>query len=198
MSAPRTADVAARLDALVIGPGFDDAVEHEDDRATVRAWRTEHERNERMLWTVADAGAVIALDKGCADVWTPHPGEAARALGTSTSEVQRDRLAAARALVEQKGGVVVLKGHAPVVATATRTVIVEGDAPALAVAGSGDVLAGVIGAGLGGAFGPGTIDDVVCAAVVVHQRAGQGQARGLLASELAARVRDAVASARRA
>ena len=119
-----------------------------------------------------------------------------RVLQTTTAAVQADRLAAARALVDVLGGVVVLKGHAPIVASATRLVVVPGDAPALAVAGSGDVLAGVIGAGLGGAFGPGTVESVVMAAVWLHQHAGRGQARGLLASELAGRVRGAVEACR--
>ncbi len=183
----------AELDALVVGPGLTTPGDIKD---TVRRWRTQAELAERMLWTVADAGAVGALERGDADVWTPHPGEAAAVLGVSVADVQGDRLAAARRLVDLLGGVVVLKGHAPVVATSSRAVDVSGDAPAHADPGSGDVLAGVIGAGLGGAFGPSSVDGVVVAAVWLHQQAGQGQGRGLLASELAERVRGAVDSSR--
>lgn len=197
----KTADgeAALQLDALVVGPGL--SARGDDVDATIRE-RVQRLRaaavdDERMLWTVADAGALGVLGRGDADVWTPHPGEAARVLGSSVGDVQRDRLAAARALVDRLGGVVVLKGHAPIVATASRAIVVDGDAPALAVAGSGDVLAGLIAAGLGGAFGPGTVDAVVCASVWLHQQAGAGEARGLLATELAARLRGAIAGARR-
>lgn len=204
MAAAPSEEGRLRLDALVVGPGLvaadgDDtlAIEERTVVERVRRLRAATDDDERMLWTVADAGALGLLGRGDADVWTPHPGEAARVLGTSVVDVQRDRLAAARTLVERLGGVVVLKGHAPIVATTSRSIVVDGDAPALAVAGSGDVLAGLIAAGLGGAFGPGTIDDVVVAAVWLHQRAGQGEARGLLASELAERLRAAIAEARR-
>lgn len=184
------------LDGLVIGPGLNGA-RGAGLRDRLRRLRAAADAAEHTIWTVADAGALSVLERGDADVWTPHPGEAARVLGGTVKDVQRDRVGAARALVERLGGVVVLKGHAPIVATATRAMIVPGDAPALAVAGSGDVLAGVVAAGLAGALGPGTLDSVTAAAVWLHQRAGRGEVRGLLASELAVRVRDAVAGARR-
>ena len=83
-------------------------------------------------------------------VITPHPGEASRLLGTTAAEIEADRLAAARALAARTRAVVVLKG--------ARTLVCDGtgdDAlcsinptggPALATGGSGDVLAGAIGA----------------------------------------------------
>ncbi len=194
MSVAPSGDLAS-LDALVVGPGLA-AHEADDVRAFVRHQRKDANAHERTLWTVADAGALTMLDKGDAEVWTPHPGEAARMLGVSVSDVQRDRIAAAHKIAFLKGGVVVLKGHAPVVATGSRVFVVDGDAPALAVAGSGDVLAGIIGAGLGGAFGPGTVDAVVVASVYMHQRAGADISRGALAAEIALRVRDVVESAR--
>ena len=82
-------------------------------------------------------------------VLTPHPLEAARLLKRSTTDVQRDRLASAQALVEISGCVVVLKGSGTVVAENTRTPIINlsGNAK-LATAGTGDVLAGLIGAQL--------------------------------------------------
>ncbi len=174
------------VDVIVVGPGLapDPAVKKEIQKA--------HGEGVRV---VADAGALLLLKKGDAECWTPHPGEAARILGVDVKEVQRDRLKAARALVDVLGGVVVLKGAQPVIATSSRCLIVDGRAPALAVAGSGDVLAGVVGACLAGAFGPATIADAVTAGVWLHQQAGKRLRRGAFATELADAVRDAVVHA---
>lgn len=82
-------------------------------------------------------------------VLTPHPLEAARLLKRSTTDVQRDRLAAAQALAEVSGCVVVLKGSGTVIAENARTPIINYSGNAkLATAGTGDVLAGLIGAQL--------------------------------------------------
>ncbi|MGJ7541387.1 NAD(P)H-hydrate dehydratase [Variovorax sp. LT1R16] len=88
--------------------------------------------------------------RGRPTVITPHPLEAARLLGCTAGAIQADRLAAARALAARFHAVVVLKGSGTVIADA-------GDGPAvinltgnarLATAGTGDVLAGMIGAAL--------------------------------------------------
>ena len=78
---------------------------------------------------------------------TPHPAEAARLLGTTTAIVQRDRLAAARAIAKRLNAHVVLKGAGSVLAhpDGAWEVNASGNA-ALASAGSGDVLAGIAGA----------------------------------------------------
>ena len=175
---------AAGVDVVVIGPGWVGLLP-----PALLLWRA------RGVKVVADAGALDVLVAGQADVWTPHAGEAGRVLGCSASEVQGDRMAAARALVERLGGVVVLKGAQPVVSSSSRTVIVRGRVPALAVAGSGDVLAGVIGALLAGAQGVCSIDDAVVAAVWLHQEAGRGLNRGALASEIADAVAKVIARA---
>jgi hydroxyethylthiazole kinase-like uncharacterized protein yjeF len=98
----------------------------------------------------ADTGLQTQLQaratRGHTSVLTPHPLEAARLLGTTTAEVQSDRLAAARALADRFGGVVLLKGSGSVVAVPGRVPWINptGSA-ALASAGTGDVLAGWIG-----------------------------------------------------
>jgi NAD(P)H-hydrate epimerase len=74
--------------------------------------------------------------------------------------------------------------------------VVPGGAPALAVGGSGDVLAGVVGAALGGAFGACSVDDAAAAAVWLHQQAGRSLSRGALAGEIADAVASAVQNAR--
>ncbi|WP_295987568.1 NAD(P)H-hydrate dehydratase [uncultured Variovorax sp.] len=87
---------------------------------------------------------------GSPSVITPHPLEAARLLGRSVGEVQGDRLAAARELAERFGVVAVLKGSGTVIAGTGQTTPVinlTGNAR-LATAGTGDVLAGMVGAAL--------------------------------------------------
>jgi ADP-dependent NAD(P)H-hydrate dehydratase / NAD(P)H-hydrate epimerase len=106
----------------------------------------------------ADALNALALDpaltpllqaraaRGRATVLTPHPLEAARLLGCQAAEVQANRPAAARALAERFGAVVVLKGSGTIIAAPQRIPAVNGTGNArLATPGSGDVLAGWLG-----------------------------------------------------
>lgn len=88
------------------------------------------------------------IDSGLDYVMTPHPLEAARLLGSNVADVQRDRLAAAHALATSWKATVVLKGSGTVIATAEgapATINPTGNA-GLSTAGTGDVLAGMIGA----------------------------------------------------
>jgi len=115
----------------------------------------------------ADALNAIALDPGLqalleargrrqrATVLTPHPLEAARLLGIDAAAVQADRLGAARALAERFGSVVVLKGSGTVIAApqTTPSINLTGNAR-LASAGTGDVLAGMVGANLAARLPP--------------------------------------------
>jgi len=127
-------------------------------------------------------------------VITPHPAEAARLLRCSTSEVEADRLAAARALAVRTHAVVVLKGARTIVCDGTLAdefcAINPTGSPALATGGSGDVLAGVIGALLAQGL---AVGDAARAGVYVHGRAGEQLARvhgerGALASDLPAAI----------
>ncbi len=102
-------------------------------------------------------------------VLTPHPLEAARLLGGTTTAVQQDRLAAAQQLAQQFGCTVVLKGSGTVIAAPGRPPVINPTGNArLATAGTGDVLAGLIGARL--ARGENAFD-AACAAVWWHGRA---------------------------
>ncbi len=105
------------------------------------------------LPTVIDADALNALAQS--ERWqehlppqailTPHPGEMARLCGCSAREVQADRIGLARAQAAEWNAVVVLKGAYTVVAEPTgRAIVLPFANPALATAGSGDVLAGAI------------------------------------------------------
>jgi len=95
---------------------------------------------------------------------TPHPAEAARLLGTTVADVQRDRVATAHALARLLNAHVVLKGAGSVLAHPDgRFDINASGNPALATAGSGDVLAGILGAMLAqGLDAPGALRYAVC------------------------------------
>lgn len=80
-------------------------------------------------------------------VLTPHPLEAARLLGCTSAQVQADRLAAAHALAERYGACVVLKGSGTVLAEPGRVPRINTTGNGLlAIGGTGDVLAGLLGA----------------------------------------------------
>lgn len=110
--------------------------------------------------------------RGWTTVLTPHPLEAARLLGTDAATVQADRLAAARALAAALHAIVVLKGSGTVVAAPAATPrIVASGSGWLATAGSGDVLAGLIGARLAAlppAAGLDAVVEAVTEAVAAH------------------------------
>ena len=130
----------------------------------------------------------VSLPKDC--VITPHPGEAARLLGISTAEVQADRPAAAHALSKKYTAVVVLKGAGSLIACPDgRLAVCHQGHPAMATAGLGDVLAGLVGALLAQGM---AAFDAACLAVWLHANAGEQQGkfgRGLAASDLIPAIR---------
>ncbi|ODS99013.1 MAG: hypothetical protein ABS56_02635 [Lautropia sp. SCN 69-89] len=140
------------------------------------------------------AARPVAAPTRC--VMTPHPLEAARLLGCEAAQVQADRRAAAAALAQRYRMVVLLKGAGSVVADPDGAWwIVGAGSPALASAGTGDVLAGMIAALLArGHDGP----RAACLAAWLHGRAGmhfesaRGHAEGLSAAELPQWVREAL------
>ena len=123
--------------------------------------------------------------RGLATVMTPHPLEAARLLGSSVAQVQAARLECARELVQRFGCSVVLKGSGTVTAAAAQVPVINSTGTArLASAGTGDVLAGMIGALLAAGL---DAFEATCQAVYRHGLAAdqwQGSAP-LVASELA-------------
>lgn len=130
----------------------------------------------------------VSLPANC--VMTPHPGEAARLLGIGTAEVQADRPAAARALSKKYTAVVVLKGAGSLIAHPDgRLALCHQGHPAMATAGLGDVLAGLVGALLAQGM---VAFDAACLAVWLHANAGEQQGkmgRGLAASDLIPAIR---------
>ncbi len=133
--------------ALVMGPGMG---ANADTYSFLRTFLP----GVRHLPTVLDADALnlIAAYKDLAEaipqtaILTPHPGEAARLLGTTTERIQAYRLESALHIAQKYQAVVVLKGAYPIVAAPRgETYFLPLAEPALATAGTGDVLAGMIG-----------------------------------------------------
>jgi hydroxyethylthiazole kinase-like uncharacterized protein yjeF len=145
-------------------------------------------QNAALAARVAARGA-----QGDPCVLTPHPLEAARLAGCDAATIQRDRLAAARALTARFASVIVLKGTGTVIAAPDGRIAINptGNA-ALATGGTGDVLGGIIGALLAQRLPP---YEAALAGVYLHGLAadtltaqGNGPA-GLTAGELAPMVR---------
>lgn len=124
----------------------------------------------------------------CPLVLTPHPGEAARLTGRSVKEVQSDRIHTAQSLAERFGGTVLLKGAGTVIASLDGQLFLNPTGnPGMAKGGSGDVLAGIIGAFLAqGVPGP----TAAAAGAYLHGLAGdlcreRLSARAMLPTDLA-------------
>lgn len=146
---------------------------------------------ESALPRVLDADALNLLAEAPVQpgdaILTPHPGEAARLLGSSIAEVQADRHAAASALAQRYQCVVVLKGAGSIIAAPGELpCVLDAGNPGMATGGMGDLLTGTIAAmraqGLD-AF------QAACAGALLHglagdAAAGEGGQRGLLPSDL--------------
>ena len=120
----------------------------------------------------AHAGSLALLaDRQAPTVLTPHAGELARLLETDSASIGARRLESARRAAHEAQAIVVLKGDDSIVAAPDgRAAVNRGASAALASAGTGDVLSGVIGAYLGKHMDPFA---AACAGVLVHGRAGQ-------------------------
>jgi ADP-dependent NAD(P)H-hydrate dehydratase len=186
-SANQLMGVLERASVLVVGPGLGQA-----------AWG-------RSLLSAAanapvpqvwDADALnqlahrpLALHSG--SILTPHPGEAARMLGISTEAVQADRPGAARKLARKHASVCVLKGAGTLVAGPSgQLALCERGHPAMAGAGLGDVLTGVLAALLAQGLDAWS---AACLGVWLHACAGERlgvKGRGLAASDLVPVIRE--------
>lgn len=176
-----------RTDVLALGPGLGQS-----------AW-------SHALWlTALEGGKPLVLDADGLNllageprrfavpaVLTPHPGEAARLLGVTVAEVERDRFAAARELARRHAAVVVLKGAGSLVADPDgRMEVCPWGNPGMASGGMGDLLTGIIAALLAQGCSAWQAARI---GVGLHARSGDAAAqtgeRGLLASDLLAPLR---------
>lgn len=180
-----------KADVIIVGPGL--------GRST---WS--RQMLHAVLQTdgpkVIDADALnLIADHGLPEcdrsewIITPHPGEAARLLGVSTADIQRDRFTAANRLTKEIAGIVVLKGSGTLIADDSQLALANVGNPGMAIPGSGDVLTGVIAALIGQGMKPFA---AAVAAVCAHGNAGdqlalQGE-RGICASDLIPEIRQQV------
>lgn len=183
-------EAASKCKAIVVGPGLgtDDAV-GDEIRAVVANAPVPLVIDADALTALGDVSAArTLLDKRSApSVLTPHDGEYARLTGSAPGD---DRLAAARGLAEAVGAVVLLKGPLTAVARPggghPDVLLADAGGPALATAGSGDVLGGIIGAFL--ARGVAAREATALAAHVHGRAASLGPSAGLVAGDLPALV----------
>jgi ADP-dependent NAD(P)H-hydrate dehydratase / NAD(P)H-hydrate epimerase len=175
---------AGRVAAIALGPGIGRAA------ATTRAVEAILAAVDLPavvdadgLWHLAELGALRA-ERGAPTVITPHTGEAARLLGVERAQVEAGRIDAATELAARHGAIVVLKGPGTLVAAPDGRLVINGTgSSALATAGSGDVLTGVLVAHLAKGMEPFA---AAVTAVAVHGRAGDlaGRGDGTIASDV--------------
>ncbi len=176
-AAQEAVEALPRYEALLIGPGMG---QHPNAAALLRAvlaWlRAQPPEGRPRLVIDADGLNLLAREPDWPallppeTILTPHPGELGRLAGMDTAEVMRDRLSLARARAAEWSCVLVAKGAPSVVAAPDgRTAIIPIATPALATAGTGDVLGGTICGLLAQRARP---FEAAAAAAYIHAQAG--------------------------
>lgn len=183
--------------AAVIGPGLS-----RGDETGIALCEVVRNIN---LPSVLDADALFHLagsidivgNSGVPLILTPHPGEMAKLLGITPGDVQADRINIAKKFATQYGCYLVLKGARTVIATPDGYVFINTTGnPGMATAGTGDVLAGMIGAFLSQGYSP--LNSSI-AGVYLHGKAGdmaameQGQV-SLIATDIIDFIPDVIKS----
>ncbi len=171
-----------RASVAVLGPGLGQA-----------GW------GRALYQAVLDAGLPCLLDAdalnlmadapvGCREDWvlTPHPGEAARLLGSRTPEVQADRFSAMEQLLARYGGACVLKGAGSLIgASGQVTRVCDEGNPGMATGGTGDVLSGVIGGLMAQGYAPFEAAELgACLHAAAGDLAARDGERGMAATDL--------------
>ena len=149
--------------------------------------------------TLLDAGALRLLNHKAFSkiklhskvVLTPHPGEAAEMLNITVNEIQKNRIKSAKVLQKKYGCIIVLKGNGTIICNKNDTYLCSSGGPELAVAGSGDILSGVIGSLIAQGLSP---FDAAKTGVEIHALAGAEFVKdvgriGLAAGELISYIR---------
>jgi ADP-dependent NAD(P)H-hydrate dehydratase / NAD(P)H-hydrate epimerase len=178
-------EAAERADCVVLGPGLG----RSDTTFALAA--SVAERLDRPLVidadglnALADAGLERIAGRGAPTVLTPHAGELGRLLGRPSGQIEAHRLDAAREAAARSGAVVLLKGDDTLVVSPSGPCAVShGGSPALATAGTGDVLSGVLAAFMAQGHGP---FEAASAAARAHADAGRKAAAALGAGSVIA------------
>lgn len=192
---PEIISTIEAMDAVAVGPGLS---QHAQTKELVRRLLP---HVAKPLVLDADGLNAVAEDLGVLKklplpiILTPHPGEMGRLIRQSAGDVQRDRERTAVSFATQHRVVVVLKGHATVVADFEGSVYVNDTGnPGMASGGCGDVLAGMIAGLLGQRL---SLFDAARLGVYLHGLAGDLAAAergtvGLIASDLLDRIPQAI------
>lgn len=178
--------LSSKISCIAIGPGL-------GQDAWAHRLLNESMKLEKPMVLDADALNLVTsknIKLDTSHVITPHPGEAARLLSLSISEVQGDRYGVVRELHQVMRAIVVLKGSGTIVFDGEHVQVCPYGNPAMSVAGMGDALSGVIASliaqgmpiNLAAASG-------VCLHALAGDRAADGDDRGMLASDLIDQLR---------
>ncbi len=176
-----------RATAVAIGPGLG-----QGDWGR-RMWAALRDCTQPLV-VDADALNLLAADPDRRGGWvlTPHPGEAARLLGSTAAAVQRDRFAAVTELRARFGGTVVLKGAGTLVQSERPAPqLCTAGNPGMASGGMGDVLTGIITGLVAQGFDTASAAELgVCLhGLAADSAAARGGERGLLATDVVAELR---------
>ena len=180
---------ADKISVVAIGPGLGrDAWAHRLLMQSIAL--------DRPMVLDADALNLIAENKlhiSMPHIITPHPGEAARLLSSSALDIQLDRLTSIKKLYDLMKSVVVLKGSGTMVYDGIQVGVCPFGNPAMAVAGMGDVLTGIIAAFVAQGM---DLNRAAIAGVCVHAQAGDlaaaGDTRGMMASDVIDMIRQVI------
>jgi NAD(P)H-hydrate epimerase len=178
--------LSSKISCIAIGPGLgQDAWAH---RLLISSLEL-----EKPMVLDADALNLVAekdIQLPSSNVITPHPGEASRLLSLSTTDIQSHRYTAAQNLHKLMGCIVVLKGSGTIVYDGEQWKVCPFGNPAMAVAGMGDVLTGVIASLIAQGM---AVNLAAAAGVCLHAMAGDqaagGDERGVLASDVIDQLR---------
>ncbi len=171
-----------QFQALALGPGL-------GQTQWARSLYSQVMQSELPLVIDADGLNLLAQEKQKRQNWilTPHPGEAARLLACSGSDVQANRYAAAKAIVDQYGGICVLKGSGTLIASEQWSIrVCSAGNSGQATAGMGDVLTGCIVGLMAQGYG---LFEAACLGVWLHASAADKLAAkrgkiGMIATDL--------------
>ncbi len=157
-------------DAIVVGPGWGQQQQAMLHTLLASSIPLLIDADALNMIAVSEPLQAAVQQREATTILTPHPGEAARLLGTTTTDIQHNRLESCRALQQRFACSVILKGQHTLIDDGERISLCPFGSPRLARGGSGDVLAGVCGALLARRL---PAREVMNLAVAWHAQAGE-------------------------